>query len=299
MAKVDRLGYIGIGARDLDSWSGYATGVLGHEVTPDSDAQNLYLRFDDHHHRLAVTPADTEDVTYVGWQVPDAATMDALAAQLEAADVAVIAGKPEEAAARHVLDFVHFVDPHSGTRMEIAYGPEILFNPPFAPGRPISGYKTGDQGLGHYVTSVADVDAAARFYHEVLGFNVTDWLVIPGMGRLGAFMHCNTRHHSLAFFANPGATRQVHHVMLEHRTIDDVGTAYDLCLEQELVTATLGRHLNDRMISFYFKNPSGWHFELGWGARDVDPATWNVEHYNGMQPHMGEWGHDGILNLMH
>ena len=157
MAKVDRLGYIGIGARDLDSWSGYATGVLGHEVTPDSDAQNLYLRFDDHHHRLAVTPADTEDVTYVGWQVPDAATMDALAAQLEAADVAVIAGKPEEAAARHVLDFVHFVDPHSGTRMEIAYGPEILFNPPFAPGRPISGYKTGDQGLGHYVTSVADV----------------------------------------------------------------------------------------------------------------------------------------------
>ena len=149
------------------------------------------------------------------------------------------------------------------------------------------------------MTSVADVDAAARFYHEVLGFNVTDWLVIPGMGRLGAFMHCNTRHHSLAFFANPGATRQVHHVMLEHQTIDDVGTAYDLCLEQELVTATLGRHLNDRMISFYFKNPSGWHFELGWGARDVDPATWNVEHYNGMQPHMGEWGHDGILNLMH
>jgi 2,3-dihydroxybiphenyl 1,2-dioxygenase len=298
MSKVDRLGYIGIGARDLGEWSAFATDVLGHETAPDSDAQNLYLRMDDHHHRLVLHPSDTEDVAYVGWQVADGAAMDALAARLDAADVAVIAGKPEEAAVRRVLDFVHFVDPHSGTRMEIAYGPEMIFNPPFAPRRPISGFKTGDQGLGHFVTTVPDVDAAARFYGDVLGFAVTDWLVIPGMGKLGAFMHCNARHHSLAFFAHPGAQRRVHHVMLEQASIDDVGTAYDLCLEREVVTATLGRHLNDRMISFYFKNPSGWHLELGWGARDIDPATWNVEHYNGMQPHMGEWGHDGLLNLM-
>ena len=75
------------------------------------------------------------------------------------------------------------------------------------------------------------------------------------MGRLGAFMHCNTRHHSFAFFANPEPRKKIHHIMMEYTSIDDVGTAYDLCLERDFVTATLGRHLNDHMLSFYFKNP--------------------------------------------
>jgi hypothetical protein len=86
--------------------------------------------------------------------------------------------------------------------------------------------------------------------------------------------------------------------MMEYTSIDDVGTGYDICLERDLVTATLGRHLNDHMLSFYFKNPGDWHFELGWGAREIDPATWQVEHYNGLQPGGGEWGHDGLLNVM-
>ena len=141
-------------------------------------------------------------------------------------------------------------------------------------------------------------EAAARFYSEVLGFGVSDWIVVPGMGRIGAFMHCNTRHHSFAFFGNPQPRNKVHHVMMEHLSIDDVGTGYDICLNRELVTATLGRHLNDHMVSFYFKNPGDWHFEIGWGARAIDPATWQVEHYNGLQPGGGEWGHEGLLAVM-
>ena len=86
--------------------------------------------------------------------------------------------------------------------------------------------------------------------------------------------------------------------MMEHLALDDVGTAYDICLGSELVTATLGRHLNDRMVSFYFKNPGGWHFELGWGSREIDPATWRVETYNGLQPGGGEWGHAGLFDVM-
>jgi len=145
---------------------------------------------------------------------------------------------------------------------------------------------------------VADPIAAAEFYEQVLGFGVSDWVLVPGMGRLGAFMHCNTRHHSFAFFANPEPRKKIHHIMMEYTSIDDVGTAYDLCLERDLVTATLGRHLNDHMFSFYFKNPGDWHFELGWGAREIDPATWQVEHYNGLQPGGGEWGHKGLFDVM-
>ena len=140
----------------------------------------------------------------------------------------MIAAKPEEAADRRVVDFVHFVDPHSGMRMELHYGPEVAFMPPFYPQRPITGFKTEQQGLGHLVTFVPDPIAAAEFYEQVLGFGVSDWVLVPGMGRLGAFMHCNTRHHSFAFFANPQPRKKIHHMMMEYTSIDDVGTAYDL-----------------------------------------------------------------------
>src|SRR6266536_5631945 len=127
MGKVHELGYVGISSGDLDAWRAYATSVLGHEVAHDSDAESLFLKMDGHHHRLSVHPGEAEDVAFVGWEVGSAENMQALAAQLDAADIEVTAAKPEHAADRRVVDFVHFVDPHSGMRMELHYGPEVAF----------------------------------------------------------------------------------------------------------------------------------------------------------------------------
>ena len=301
MDKVDELAYVGINAKDVDAWSKYAVDVLGHEVAPDSDSSNLYLRMDDHHHRLIVHPSSdgSEDASYVGWQVRNATVMNALAARLEEAGVPVKEGSPEEAATRRVLGFVYFQDPHSGVQMELAYGPEITFIPAYRPSRNIAGFVTGNMGLGHYVTYVPDIDAAEKFYSEVLGFGTSDTPYIPGLGKVAAFMHCNPRHHSLAFFLNPQPKRRANHIMLEHSDIDDVGTAFDICRSNQSVKVDLGRHNNDRMISFYAENPSGWLFELGWGARQIDPDTFAVEHYTlGGGSGMGEWGHEGLATII-
>ena len=42
------------------------------------------------------------------------------------------------------------------------------------------------------------------------------------------------------------------------------------------MTITPGKHSNDQMYSFYFRNPSGWMFEYGYGGR---PATHQSEYY--------------------
>lgn len=298
MQKVDELSYIGISANDLDAWSTYAQDVLGHEISADSDSHNLYLRMDERHHRFIVHPADNEpeDVSYVGWQVRNATVMDEIAGRLDAAGVNVIAGKPEEAALRRVLGFVQFTDPHSGVRMELSYGPQLTYQPSYRPARPISGFVTGSQGLGHFVTYVPDVQAAEDFYSATLGLATSDSPNHPGVGKIASFMYCNPRHHSFAFFANPQPRRRTYHVMLEHNSIDDVGSAFDICQTRGDVTVQLGRHNNDRMFSFYTRNPSGWQFELGWGARTIDPDNFAVEHYSvGGGSGMGEWGHAGIM----
>jgi 2,3-dihydroxybiphenyl 1,2-dioxygenase len=299
--KVDELSYVGIKTGEIDAWSKYAVEVLGHQIAADSDDHNLYLRMDDHHHRLIVhrTSDGVEDAAYVGWQVRNAKVMNAVAARLEAHGVAVEEGSPEEAAARRVLGFVHFQDPHSGVQMELAYGPEITFVPTYRPSRDITGFVTGDMGLGHYVTYVPNVEAAEEFYSEVLGFATSDSPSIPGIGRVAAFMYCNSRHHSLAFFTKPEPGKRANHIMLEHSSIDDVGTAYDICRSHGSVKVELGRHNNDRMISFYAENPSGWLFELGWGARRIDPDTFGVEHYTlGGGSGAGEWGHEGLATII-
>ena len=65
--------------------------------------------------------------------------------------------------------------------------------------------------------------------------------------------------------------------MLEVDNLDDVGMTYDLVRTNKVpVTITPGKHSNDHMYSFYFRKPSGWMFEYGWGAR---AATYQSEYF--------------------
>jgi hypothetical protein len=70
--------------------------------------------------------------------------------------------------------------------------------------------------------------------------------------------------------------------------MDDVGLAFDRALGSGVrIMQTLGRHPNDRMFSFYAKTPSGFQFELGWGGREIDDATWQPAEHD----RISEWGH--------
>ena len=81
------------------------------------------------------------------------------------------------------------------------------------------------------------------------------------------FMHCNDRDHTVAF-GIPDSRRMINHLMLEVDNLDDVGMTNDLVRNQKIpVTIRTGKHSNDHMYSFYFRNPSGWIWEYGFGAR--------------------------------
>lgn len=296
MSAVNQLAYVASTTSDLPAWRSYGTEVMGLEVGTDSDDKLMYLRADERHHRLAVRAGETDDVEYVGWEVANRAALDAAAEALERQGVAVHAGKPEEAADRRVLDLVHFVCPHSGVRMELVLGHEQVFTPRFRPTRDLDGFCTGEMGMGHVVLYAPDVTAAAEFYVKALGFGVTDYAVIPGVGPFAAFLHCNSRHHSLAFMTIPGAPRRIQHVMFETVSMDDVGQSYDVCLDRQITTTTPGRHHNDHTFSFYFRNPSGWHFEYGWKPRLIDPSTWDTEQYV-LRPG-NAWGHHGLMEMV-
>jgi 2,3-dihydroxybiphenyl 1,2-dioxygenase len=148
----------------------------------------------------------------------------------------------------------------------------------------MEGYLTGDLGMGHAVIGVADLEANLRFYTEVLGFRISD-LFKDKM----AFLHCNPRHHSLALVQSdaPG----LRHIMLEVRSLDDVGMTLDIGIQRGAVTRRLGRHTNDEAVSFYLETPSGWEIEFGWAGFQVDDANWSVRQIAGAT---SLWGHQPI-----
>jgi hypothetical protein len=82
-------------------------------------------------------------------------------------------GVSEEAEARRVAGLIKFHDP-SGIPSEISYGPLVAFAKPFQSPRPISGLKTGEQGLGHFVVWVDDFDRSLQFCREVLGLRISE-----------------------------------------------------------------------------------------------------------------------------
>jgi biphenyl-2,3-diol 1,2-dioxygenase len=298
MSLVDSLAYVGTSTADITAWKKYARSVLGLEASEDSDARLLYLRADERHHRLSVHAGDRDDIAYVGWQVDSARALEPVVESLTKRGVEVRSATGEEKADRRVLDFIYFTCPYSGVRMEVCWGHEEIFLPRFRPPRDLAGFETGSAGMGHVVLYAPDVLGASNFYCDVLGFGITDLAMVPGVDApMGAFLHCNERHHSLAFMGMPDAPRRLQHVMLQTASLDDVGSTYDLCRDQSLTTTSIGRHYNDRAVSFYFRNPSGWHFEFAWDPRTIDPDRWKTEQYTLGRPG-AYWGHDGLFKMV-
>jgi 2,3-dihydroxybiphenyl 1,2-dioxygenase len=280
---VQALGYLGISTQNIDAWSDFATRQLGLQLV-DRTASSRAFRMDDRRQRVIVDKERPDSERFFGWEVADAASLDALAGKLEAAGVAVRREPASLADQRFVRDLISFRDP-AGNRLEAFCGPSLA-DTPFAPGRSISGFRTGAEGMGHVVLMVADFEAALAFYQDLLGFRISDYMRTPKI----CFLHVNARHHSLALFEHP--RQGMHHLLVELYSLDDVGQGYDIARAQaDRVKVSLGRHYNDYMTSFYMQTPSNFLIEYGWGGREVDVATWQPKE---MSTLASFWGHDGL-----
>lgn len=282
MKRVSQLGYLAFEVSDLAAWERFATEVLGMVVARRYD-RGFSLRLDGHAQRIFVSEGPADDLAAIGWQVDDAAALDEIAARVPNG---ASEGTSDERAHRGVTRLVHYVDP-GGIPSELFFGPEIG-ETPFVSSVVRAGFVADAQGLGHIVISAPSQAEGLAFYRDVLGFRLSDRIVtdLHGYHVDIVFLHANARHHSVAF--GERQRKRLHHFMLEARSVDDVGLALDRTLAAGLrLMQTLGRHPNDRMLSFYAKTPSGFQFELGWGGRPIDDATWEPTEYD----QISEWGH--------
>ncbi len=249
---------------------------------------------DDFPARLVIEPHDTDHLLVSGWETANAGDLQSVRDNLSAAGVPFKEGTAEQIADRRVDEMIVFQDP-SGNTLEAFHGAALEHR------RVVSPYGhtfvTGEQGLGHVVLSTRDDEESLRFYRDVLGFRLRDSMRLPPqmVGRPAdgkpawlRFFGCNPRHHSLAFMPMPTPSGIVH-LMIEVENSDDVGLGLDRALRKKVkMSATLGRHVNDKMLSFYMKTPGGFDVEFGCEGLQVEDEGWIARESTAVSL----WGHD-------
>jgi 3,4-dihydroxy-9,10-secoandrosta-1,3,5(10)-triene-9,17-dione 4,5-dioxygenase len=269
------LGYITISTNNMDRWRRFAFGVLGFAEGKGPDPSALYLRMDERAARLIVVPGETDRVLTVGWEVRDHPALQRVKAALDGAGVPFKQLSVDEAETRRVEEVITFEDP-AGTAVEVFHSAVLDHSPVITPFG--ARFVTGDQGMGHVVVPATDPDG----------------LPLPkefGPVRV-RFLGINERHHSLAVVpaAHQRDPRLVH-IMVEVDSLDAVGQALDrVNAEGFQLSSTLGRHTNDKMVSFYVRAPGDWDIEFGTEGMRVDETYYTAEEITADS----YWGHQWV-----
>lgn len=289
MIDIRALAYVVARHPQLPAWRDFGEQVLGMQAlaAPGGD---LWLKMDERACRFIIEKSPESRYFASGWELPTVEAFAAAAEALRAAKVTFHAATEQEKISRNCIDMLWFLDP-SGNRHELALGFKTDFHRPVSPTGTV--FVTGDMGMGHTALPAPKFDDTWQLMSGVLGFGLSDFMHHQPDPKAPVtriyFAHCNNgRHHSLAL-AEMAMPSGCVHMMVEVPDMDEVGRAMDRRLKHGAkLMATLGRHVNDRMTSFYLLSPSGFAIEYGYGGRVVDWSR-NVVHQT---TEVSLWGHD-------
>jgi len=296
MTELLNIGYVGVGASDLEAWERFLVDFIGMMPGEKHADGSASYRMDGYQHRLTVEQSNLDDMIFVGWELPNEAALEAYVAQLKSHGLAVERGSADLAAKRKVAGLYTANDPNGFTH-EFYYGALLAHVADSFQSKKLSGnFVTGKLGFGHVTSMAFDYQESFDFYRNMLGLRLSDYMteeVAPGAVVQAAFFHTSGgRHHSLGMgvlkdIPKPPGGKCVDHLMVEVDNLDDVGLLAQRAEEMGIVSKTLGRHPNDEMLSIYVKTPSGFDFEFGTGGLVIQGDDWSVVEFDSLS----SWGH--------
>jgi hypothetical protein len=139
--------------------------------------------------------------------------------------------------------------------------------------------------LGHFVLGSPDYATSFSFFHQGLGFKVSDHV-----RDVGAFLRCSSDHHNVLVQRAPVAF--LHHTSWQVDDIDEIGRGATHMLEghPERHVWGLGRHHAGSNFFWYLKDPSGTFSEYHSDMDSIpEDALWTPETLDGARG-LFSWG---------
>ena len=269
--------YVRLGTRDLAAADRFAREVVGLELARVEDGAHYY-RSDARDHTLVYFEGDPADHS-VGFELRDASALDAAAAALTDAGLAVTHGSADDCTMRGVRAFVKFRDP-TGNAIE------LVVRPAHSGRRHFPSRDAGITGFSHIGLCSTDPPRDELFWTGQLGARVSD--------RIGdaALLRIDEVHHKIALF--PSTYPGVQHINHQVASIDDVMRAWYVLRDQGVkIVFGPGRHPTSGAVFLYFEGPDGMVFEYSTGVRHIAPqdeASYRPRQFPAVASSFCMWG---------
>ncbi len=254
MIDLHDIRYVRLGTPDVDSAARYCTEILGlQKVRTIGDA--VYFRSDNRDHTLVYFEGDANDHT-TAFELRSLEALEAAKEELEEAGRPVRWGTDAECEARFVMAFVEFQDP-TGNRIELVWRP-LHSGWRYFPSR-----DAGITGFSHIGLRSSDPRRDERFWTNIMGARVSDWIGISPLLRIDEI------HHKIALFPSQGPG--VQHINHQVECIDDIMRSWYFLKKCEIpITFGPGKHPTSSAMFLYFEGPDGMVFEYSSGVRSIE-----------------------------
>ncbi|PVX28586.1 VOC family protein [Sphingomonas pokkalii] len=276
MTRVTEIRYVGYAVTDFDAEKKYYEEIWGLESVPSDDGMAWFkAQGHDEHHVVRLRSADENRIDVIALAADSRADVDAIRAKAEAAGCKIVR-EPAE-----------LTTPGGGYGFRFFSPDGLLFeiSSDVARGqhRDIARWDGVPVKISHIVLHSPDHQAAVRFFTEVLGFKVSDWL-----GDFMCFLRCNSAHHRIALLPGPAC---LNHVAYDMEGIDGMMRgAHRLKLNGINIGWGPGRHTAGNNTFSYFVTPSGFVTEYTSELEEVDFEAHQHQVYTPAPLVMDQWG---------
>jgi catechol 2,3-dioxygenase-like lactoylglutathione lyase family enzyme len=258
IARLRALRSVELRTRALDSSVDFYSEVWGLRVV-EREADAAWLRgTGPQHHALALRGAEQNGLGLVCFAVASPTEVDAAARALEGRGIPLVE-EPSRSARPGGGYGLRFADPE-GRTIEISAETHAV--------APLSHEQPVPVGVTHVVLNTTDLDAAVRFYTDVLGLRVSDW-----SEHQMAFLRCNSYHHCIAF--NQAEWASVNHVAYEMPTVDQFMRGIGRLRHHGMTPLWgPGRHGPGNNTFSYFADPAHLVCEYTSDVQQIVEADW-------------------------
>ena len=268
MINVLRAGHATFTTPDLEQQVAYYTDVMG-LIVIERDKSRAFLATRTGLEAISLEQGDKSDLVRLAFQVAPDADLNAYAKELSGHGIKSELRNGISPGAARALVFTDV----KGTVIEL-YS-DYTFAKDDGKPAVITPLK-----LGHIAHRVDDVQKAVKFYTEVLGFRVSDWIE-----DWFVFLRCGPDHHTINFVR--GQRIHMHHIAFELKDWAQVQSAMDFLGQKNINIAWgPGRHGPGHNIYTYHRNPDDQIIEmfteldkmLDESLGYFDPRPWHRDH---------------------